>query len=46
VKADREKLAGELVEAFQVCEARVGGDDPAESSRAIPNPNGVNGITL
>lgn len=46
VKADRERLAGELVTVFEVYEARVGSGDAAESSRVIPNPNGVDGITL
>ncbi|MEU6250557.1 hypothetical protein [Glycomyces sp. NPDC047010] len=46
VKADREKLAGELVAAFEECAALVASGDPAESSRVIPNPNGVDGIVL
>ncbi|MEU5870737.1 hypothetical protein AB0A73_04160 [Glycomyces sp. NPDC047369] len=46
VKADRERLAGELVAAFEECAALVASADPAESSRVIPNPNGVDGITF
>ncbi|PRY60010.1 hypothetical protein [Glycomyces artemisiae] len=46
VKADREKLAGELITAFEECAALVASTDPAESSRVIPNPNGVDGIAL
>jgi hypothetical protein len=46
VRADREKLAEELVAEFAEWAALVGSDDPAKSSRVIPNPNGVNGITL
>jgi len=46
VKADREQLAEELVTAFEERAALVGSGDPAESSRVIPNPNGVDGITL
>lgn len=46
VKADREKLAEELVTAFQECAALIGSGDAAKSSRVIPNPNGVDGITL
>lgn len=46
VKADRERLAGELVSAFERWAALIGSGDAAESSRVIPNPNGVNGIAL
>jgi len=46
VRADRERLAADLVAAFEECAALVASGDPAESSRVIPNPNGVDGIVL
>ena len=46
VRADREKLAGELIESFGLVEELLNSDDPARSSRVVPNPNGVNGIRL
>ncbi|MDA1361776.1 hypothetical protein O1R50_19260 [Glycomyces luteolus] len=46
VKADRERLAEELLAAFEGLVALIGSGDAAESSRVIPNPNGVNSITL
>lgn len=46
VKADREKLAEQLATFFEEVAALIGSGDAAESSRVIPNPNGVDGITL
>lgn len=46
VKADRELLAEDLVAAFEDFSRRIASGDPAESSTVIPNPNGVDGITL
>jgi hypothetical protein len=46
VKADREKLAEDLVTAFEERAALTGSGDAAESSRVIPNPNGVDGIAF
>lgn len=46
VRADREKLAGELVTAFEEPAALLASGDPAQSSRVVPNPNGVGGIAL
>ncbi|SDD49627.1 hypothetical protein [Glycomyces harbinensis] len=46
VRKDREALAGDLVLVFEEYAALVAGGDPAQSSRVIPNPNGVDGIAL
>lgn len=46
VKADREKLAADLITAFEGWAALAASTDPAESSLIIPNPNGIDGITL